>query len=1154
MGNNKFTCLIVDDNPDNIISLRALIHDAFPYAAVLTAGSGRQGLDIAAAEIPDIILLDIIMPGMDGFEVCRILKADHNLCDIPVVFVTAIKGDRENRIHALECGAEAFLSKPIDESELTAQINTMLKIRTAVIEKRSENERLAVLVEEKTRELKIAQSQTLNLLEELKSEYEIRKISDEKYRKIEENMIDVIWTMDLNFNTTYISPSVAKLLGEPAESHLKRTLEEKLPPDSLKKIRQRITDEFEKEKDPLSDKNRKLSLDLEHYRADKSLIWVNMHVSFIRDENGNAVGIQGLTRDISEQKQAEEALNRERILTEAIFESIPGYLYVYDEAGHLIRWNKNHEKMTGYTTEELSHMTLDKWFEGDDAVRVAEAVKKIFETGYGDVEADLLIKSGHKLPIFTNGVALKIEGKNYFTGIGIDLTERKKHESEIIQAKEYFELMFNINPDAALVSRLDDGIFIDVNQGFINISGFSRDEVIGKSAFELNLYSNPDDRRQIIKALHEKGCCNNVEVSFIRKDRSVFSALVSAKIIKLNDVTYIFSNTRDITEYKNAEKAVNENLIKFQSLFEHMSSGAAVYKVLNDGSKGKDYIVQDFNKVSLQIEGKEKSDVIGKSLYDLRPNIDQYGLIQVFQRVWMTGNSEIFPVKLYIDDNFYNCYENHVFKLPTGEIVAVYDDVTEIKQAEQALHESEIRLKEAQNMAHLGNWELDIKTKTISASEESFNIYGLKHSTKYLPLDDVKRVVFPEYRKMMDDRLIGLITKQEEYNVEFKIKKADTGEDRFIHSIAALQFDDTGKACKVVGTIQDITERKRTEERLRHMSYHDLLTDLYNRRFFEEELKKLDSKENLPLTVVMADINGLKLVNDSFGHAAGDQLLKKVAETIKTSCRAHDVIARLGGDEFVIILPKTNSVETQQFINRMKERISKERADNIELSVSFGYDSKVSEQQSIANILASAENHMYRHKLFERSSMRSKTTDIIMNTLFEKSKRESLHSKRVSALCQSIAVKMDFVKDDVGQIKIAGLIHDIGKIGTDEKILNKPEDLSEYERKEIQKHPETGWRILVSTSEFSELASFVLAHHERWDGSGYPNKLKGEEIPLESRIIAVADAYDAMTGERSYHNGLSIEEAVAEIKQCSGTQFDPRIARIFVEDVLKKTW
>ncbi|MHB1364875.1 MAG: PAS domain S-box protein [Eubacteriales bacterium] len=1154
MGNNKFKCLIVDDNPDNIISLRALINDAFPYAAVLTAGSGRQGLDIAAAEIPDVILLDIIMPGMDGFEVCRKLKADKNLCDIPVVFATAIKGDKENRIRALQCGAEAFLSKPIDESELTAQINSMLKIRTAVIEKRNENERLAKSVEEKTRELKIAQSQTMNLLEELKSEYEIRKISDEKYRKIEENMIDVIWTTDLNFNTTYVSPSVEKLLGETAETHLSRTMEERMPSDSLKKIRQLIKDEFEKEKDPLCDKQRKLSIDLEHYRADKSLIWVNMHVSFIRDKNGNAVGIQGLTRDISEQKQAEEALNRERILTEAIFESIPGYLYVYDEAGHLIRWNKNHEKMTGYTTEELSHMTLDKWFEGDDAVRVAEAVKKVFETGYGDVEADLLMKDGHKLPIFTNGVALKIEGKNYFTGIGMDISERKKHESEIIRAKEYFELMFNINPDAALVSRLDDGLIIEANEGFTYITGYNRDEVIGKSILDLNIYLNPDDRRQIIKILIEKGYCNNIEVQFLRKNGSVFPALASAKMYELNGITYVFSNTRDITGRKKAEQAVNENLIKFQSLFEHMSSGAAVYKVLNDGSKGKDYIIQDFNKVSLQIEGIEKSDVIGKSLYDLRPNIDLYGLIAVFQEVWKTGHSAVFPYKFYIDDNFYNCYENHVFKLPTGEIVAIYDDVTEIKQSEQALHESEIRLKEAQKLAHFGNWELDIKTKTISASEESFNIYGLKHSTKYISLDDVKRVVFPEYRNMMDDRLIRLITKHEEYNVEFKIKKADTGEDRFIHSIATLQFDNTGKAYRVTGTIQDITERKRTEEILRHMSYHDQLTDLYNRRFFEKEIMILDLKENLPLTVVMADINGLKLVNDSFGHAAGDELLKKIAETIKTGCRGHDIIARLGGDEFVVILPKTNSIEAQQFIKRMKERISKERMGNIDLSVSFGYDTKETEQQTITDILASAENHMYRHKLFERSSMRSKTTDIIMNTLFEKSKRESLHSKRVSGLCQAIAEKMNFEKDDIGQIRIAGLIHDIGKIGTDEKILNKPKNLSDDEKKEIQKHPETGWRILVSTSEFSELASFVLAHHERWDGSGYPNGLKGEEIPLESRIIAVADAYDAMTGERSYHSGLSIEEAVTEIKQCSGTQFDPRIARIFVENVLGQTW
>lgn len=193
---------------------------------------------------------------------------------------------------------------------------------------------------------------------------------------------------------------------------------------------------------------------------------------------------------------------------------------------------------------------------------------------------------------------------------------------------------------------------------------------------------------------------------------------------------------------------------------------------------------------------------------------------------------------------------------------------------------------------------------------------------------------------------------------------------------------------------------------------------------------------------------------------------------------------------------------------------------------------------------------MYRHKLYESASIKNKTIDLIMNTLYEKSSREMLHSQRVSTICERIAVKMNFDQDDISQVKAAGLIHDIGKMGIDEKILNKPGGLDPDEWKKIQRHPEIGYRILSSSSEFSELARYVLEHQERWDGKGYPKQLAGAEISIQARIIGVADAFDAMTCDRAYRKGLSVAEAVSEIKKCAGTQFDPEVANVFVEQVL----
>ena len=357
-----------------------------------------------------------------------------------------------------------------------------------------------------------------------------------------------------------------------------------------------------------------------------------------------------------------------------------------------------------------------------------------------------------------------------------------------------------------------------------------------------------------------------------------------------------------------------------------------------------------------------------------------------------------------------------------------------------------------------------------------------------------------------------------------------------------------------IPAIRDITDKIEKRQRIEYLSFHDQLTGLYNRRFYEEELKRLSTDRNLPLTLVIADVNGLKLTNDAFGHAAGDNLLRKLASILKEVCRQDDIVARIGGDEFILLLPRTDAAEAERIIHRISQAILRQKKELVILSASFGWATQTAVGREMQDVFKEAEDNMYRNKLSESDSVRNNTIHLIVRTLNEKNAREEKHSSRVSEICRAIGRAMALNPHEINGLKTMGLLHDIGKIGIDEKVLNKEGELTAEEWREMKRHSEIGFRILGAVTDFSHLARAVLEHHERWDGSGYPKGLKEREICLEARILAVADAYDAMTQGRPYRKEMSPTDAVAELERQAGRQFDPMVVRLFVEKNVADPW
>ena len=376
---------------------------------------------------------------------------------------------------------------------------------------------------------------------------------------------------------------------------------------------------------------------------------------------------------------------------------------------------------------------------------------------------------------------------------------------------------------------------------------------------------------------------------------------------------------------------------------------------------------------------------------------------------------------------------------------------------------------------------------------------------------------------------------------------AKDGIERHVSSNLAPITTDWGEVQGIVVVFRDITEEKEQERIIEYLSYHDQLTGLYNRTYFEKELKRLDNESSLPLSVIIADLNGLKLINDAFGHRMGDRFLKTVAEVIKRNCREKDVVARWGGDEFIILLPATNSTQVEAVARRIQNKFRETTIDSVSVSVSLGWYTKQHPDEEIKEVFDEAENNMYRAKLFASPGVLNNTLKAIMESLYEKSKWEEGHSQRVCKLSKLLGSKLKLSEKEVEELGLLGNFHDIGKVAIDGNILNKPGKLTEDEFREIKRHPEVGYRILKLVKELEEIANCVLTHHERWDGKGYPKGLKGEEIPIQSRILAVVDAFDAMVGGRSYSDILSLQGAIKELENNAGTQFDPEIVAAFID-------
>ncbi len=473
----------------------------------------------------------------------------------------------------------------------------------------------------------------------------------------------------------------------------------------------------------------------------------------------------------------------------------------------------------------------------------------------------------------------------------------------------------------------------------------------------------------------------------------------------------------------------------------------------------------------------------------------------------------------------------------------IYADISERKKAERELQIERWRLENIIEGSNVGTWEWNIQTGEAIYNEGWAAILG------YTPgeLSALGNRVFetlahPEdlqrSNELLEKHFAGELAF---YDFECRMKHK-SGSWVWVHDRGkVVTHTADGKPLWMFGTHTDITERKKNEEQIKYISFHDRLTDLYNRYYLDEEMSRLESSRNLPITIIIADLNGLKLVNDTYGHEIGDTLLRSAGRILKVVCRQDDIIARWGGDEFVILLPGTTTDEAWAICRRIADRCREVFIEELPLSMALGVASKNDSQTRLVETLRQAENSMYKQKLTESRSTKNAVLKALLKTLEAKSFETEAHTQRMQKIARAIGEKTGLSDAELSRLNLLITLHDIGKINIAEEILTKKGPLTAEEWNEIKRHPEIGYRIARATEEFAHVADDILAHHENWDGTGYPRGLKMYNIPLLARITALADAYEVMANGRPYKRAMSENEIAAEFKRCAGKQFDPTL-------------
>jgi PAS domain S-box-containing protein/putative nucleotidyltransferase with HDIG domain len=560
-----------------------------------------------------------------------------------------------------------------------------------------------------------------------------------------------------------------------------------------------------------------------------------------------------------------------------------------------------------------------------------------------------------------------------------------------------------------------------------------------------------------------------------------------------------------------------------------MSSAVAVYEAIDDGH---DFIFKDFNKAGERIEKVKREELIGKSVLEVFPGVKEFGLFEIFQEVWKTGKAQHHPISLYKDEKNIGWRDNYVYKLPTGEVIAVYDDVTERKQSEDALRESEQKLRFVTDRVTDIIWSMDLEGNFSFITPSIERVIG--YTVGEMLSSNFSQIVTPESHKMAMDLISTHMKLKKREPVVLEVQQVcKDGSNKWCEVTAVFSTDQDNRPNGIIGVTRDITERKQAKEALREKeetirSFIETSQDW----IWSIDLKGIHTYSNPAVENILGYTpdeligkSSLKLMHEEDREA----IQTKLPQWIKEKRGWQNLALRWRHKDGRWRWLESNAVPI---------------FDGTRKLVGFrGVDRDISERQQ-------AEEKLQRSYEKLHDTMIA-TVNTLASTVEMRDPYTAGHQRRVTILACAMAEEMGLTEEQFDGLRMAGLVHDIGKFSVPVEILNKPGRISETEFNIIKVHPQAGYNVLKEIEFPWPVAQIVLQHHERLDGSGYPEGLKNGGIMLEAKILAVADVVEAMASHRPYRPALGIEAALEEIAKNQGILYEPEIVdvctRLFTE-------